>query len=364
VATSLVDSPPDAPVNGQAPPNGSAGTAPGPAPASRPPGNRRRTCAKCDAALAPDQDWCLHCGAGAPGSLGAPGWRAPAAILTGAAILALGAAAVGYAALNKGTAKPRVVTTTVAQASTPAVTTPTTPATGATSGAATATPKTKSALPAVPVKPPKIPLTAITPKASGTTKTTPASPKPKASKPTSTAPASPTTGDSGANGEEAESKPSSILLDTDAAETYNPYELPASDFGDPSLAIDGDPSTAWTAQINPATAPSMAEGLLIDLKAKQKLSALELITSTPGMTVQVYGTTGHTAPTSITDPAWLPLSYSELTKKKHTHIKLRDSKKAFTFVTLWISKAPNSAIGTAEAPGHVDVNEVELFPAS
>lgn len=31
-------------------------------------------------------------------------------------------------------------------------------------------------------------------------------------------------------------------------------------------------------------------------------------------------------------------------------------------MTLWISKAPESAVGTATAPGHVDVNEVELFP--
>ena len=53
-----------------------------------------------------------------------------------------------------------------------------------------------------------------------------------------------------------------------------------------------------------------------------------------------------------------------MVKKKHLRIALRDSTKAFTFVTLWISKAPESSIGTAEAPGHVDVNELELFPAS
>ena len=64
------------------------------------------------------------------------------------------------------------------------------------------------------------------------------------------------------------------MLDTNAASTYNPYNYPASGFGDPSLAIDGDTSTAWTAQVNPATAPKMAEGLLIDLKAKQKISAI------------------------------------------------------------------------------------------
>jgi hypothetical protein len=106
----------------------------------------------------------------------------------------------------------------------------------------------------------------------------------------------------------------------------------------------------------------LAEGLLIDLKAKQKVAVLELITSTPGMTVQIYGANGHTVPESITDPAWVPLSSQRLVKKKHTRFKLRDAKKEFTYVTLWISKAPAASIGTATAPGHVDVNEVELFP--
>ena len=45
-------------------------------------------------------------------------------------------------------------------------------------------------------------------------------------------------------------------------------------------------------------------------------------------------------------------------------VALRDSKDAFTFITLWISKAPQSAVGTAQAPGHVDVNELELFPTT
>jgi hypothetical protein len=106
----------------------------------------------------------------------------------------------------------------------------------------------------------------------------------------------------------------------------------------------------------------MAEGLLIDLKAKHKIAVLQLVTSTPGMIVKVYGANGHTVPSSITDPAWIPLSALKVVKKKRTRFKLRDSKKAFTYITLWISKAPESAVGTATAPGHVDINEVELFP--
>jgi hypothetical protein len=317
--------------------------------------------------MAPGQDWCLQCGAGAPGSLTPPSWRSAATILGAVVILVLGAAVAAYAALSNGTSKPRVVTTTVAQIPATTATTPT--ATATTPGAAPGAPDVpgttspvKSTLPLGGVKPPKIPLTAPTPKASGTnTTTTPATTVPS---PNTTPTSTSTTPAGSPNGGTREgTQPAAILLDTNAATTYNPYNLPAAEFGDPRLAIDGDPSTAWTAQVNPANAPSMAEGLLVDLKSQQKLSAMKLITSTPGMTVQAYGTNAQTAPASITDPAWIPLSHSVVAKKKHLRLKLRDSDKAFNFVALWISTAPKSAVGTPEAPGHVDVNELELFPA-
>ena len=56
------------------------------------------------------------------------------------------------------------------------------------------------------------------------------------------------------------------MLDTNAASVYNPYNYPASLFGDPGLAIDNEESTAWTAQVQAENAPKMAEGLLLDLK--------------------------------------------------------------------------------------------------
>jgi hypothetical protein len=315
------------------------------------------------------QDWCLQCGAGAPGSLGTPGWRSGAVALAAVAVLVLGAVAAAVAALGKSTPKAAVVTTTVAQAAPTAPTStapPSTPST--TTPAPGAVGKAKATLPLGSVKPPKIPLTAVTPKASeraaGKTPSTEGKTSAPTSTPTTTTPSLPsgssTTGEAGGE----ESQQSAILLDTDAASTYNPYNYPAGWFGDPSLAIDGDHSTAWTAQVNPATAPALAEGLLIDLKTKQTVSVLQLVTSTPGITVQVYGAVGHTVPESITDPAWVPLSAFKVAHKKHLRLKLRDSKKAFTFIALWISKAPRSAIGTAAAPGHVDVNEVELFPTS
>jgi hypothetical protein len=291
------------------------------------------------------QDWCLQCGAGAPGSLGAgrPLWRSGAGVLIATAILALGAAAAGYAALSKGKAKTVAVTRTVAQVTPPAAVTPGT-ATAPTTVPRTITPPAtvKATTPLPTAAPPKIPLTATTPKLA-----TPSTPTTTTTSPSTTTP--------------AESKRQPILLDTNAAQTYNPYAYPASGFGDPALAIDGETATGWTAQVDPAVAPKMAEGLVVDLKSSRRIASVALVTSTPGMTVQVYGTAVPTLPASITDPAWAKLSPSLPVKSKHMQIKLKSSKPV-RFLTLWISRAPASSVGTPQAPGRVSVNELELFP--
>jgi hypothetical protein len=315
-----------------------------------------RACANCGAALDDGQDWCLQCGTAVPGSLegGGPGWRSATTVLAVTAVLVLGAAAAAYAALTQPAPRkpaPRVITVAQVPATTPA-TTPTTPPTPGALG----TPTTIKPLPSTSTAP-KIPLTAPTP-------------KPSESTGSGTGTTNAGTGESGAGtnksntnsgGTTTTEQPSPILLDTNAASTYNPYGYPTSWFGDPSLAIDGETSTAWTAQVNPAVAPKMAEGLAIDLKTAQKVGSIKLITSTPGMSVQMYGANGTALPASITAPAWVALSPSLDAKKRTTKVKLRDANKAFRFITLWISQAPQSAVGTATAPGHVSVNELELF---
>src|SRR6202012_1208447 len=100
MATSLADSPPSQDPSRQgAGPNGAA-AAPAPASAAgaQPAGT---SCAKCGAALAPGQDWCLQCGAGGPDSMGSNVWRPWALVLGVTAVLLLGAAAAAYAALSK-----------------------------------------------------------------------------------------------------------------------------------------------------------------------------------------------------------------------------------------------------------------------
>jgi hypothetical protein len=332
-------------------------------------------CKNCGAPLEPGQDWCLQCGAGAPGSLqsGGPSWRSATTLLLATAVLVLGAAAAAYAALDKSSPpKPPTRVITIAQApaagtgaaipgatappaTPPATTTPSATPAGGASASSGANPLGTSA------NPPKIPLTAPTPKALSKT---PATTKDTGSAGAGTgkgaSESAPSSGE-GAGGAEASQQ--AILLDTNAASTYNPYDYPESEFGDPSLAIDGETGTAWTARVNPVVAPKMAEGIVIDLKSPQKVAAIKLTTSTPGMTVQVYGANGSTPPNSITAPAWKGLSAAREVKKKTRNVKLHDANHGFRFIVLWISKAPASAVGTPQAPGRVSVNELELFPA-
>jgi hypothetical protein len=278
-------------------------------------------------------------------------------------VLALGAAAAGYAALSKSGPAPHILTATVAQAAPPTATS-TQPASSGLTPPKQLGSSTQGLGTPTTIKPPKIPLTASVPKGATTTPNTSSGlPGAAPGQPTTSTPSTPTNGAPNAASPQ-ENLPAAILLDTNAASTYNPYNYPATDFGDPSLTIDGDPTTGWTAVVDPTTAPKMAVGVLIDLKAKQRVASLKLITTTPGIRVQVYGSESATAPPSITDPAWLTLSRLEPVKKKQLRIRLRDSTKAFTFITLWISRAPASAVGTPEAPGHVSINEIELFPAA
>jgi hypothetical protein len=361
VPTLLAD-PPAAPT-GQQPAAAPPGGPPTPAPSV--PEAPSRSCSNCGATLDGAQDWCLQCGAGAPDSLRSrtPSWRSAALIFTTLVILVAGAATAAYAALSKGAGKAHPATVAVAQTPAPASATPVQPGAPVTPGTATAkigTPTTiKPTLPLGSVKPPKIPLTATpTPKA-----ITPVTPSGTGG---STTPATTPKTTEEATNVVGEAHPEALLLDTNAAATYNPYGYNASNFGDPSLAIDGDTSTGWTALVDPAVAPKMAEGLVVDLNTARKIAALGLSISTPGLTVQVYGANGQAPPASITDPAWIALSSSRVVNKKHTRLKLGGatsaSKAAYRFVALWISAAPAADVGTPQAPGHVSINELELFP--
>jgi hypothetical protein len=297
------------------------------------------------------QDWCLQCGAARPKSIGAggPGWRTGAAILGATALLVCGASVAAYAALNKTKPKPKHVVVAVVKPTTvPPTTTPGTippPNTGTPGIPTTVTPTTPAPVPtpstpSEPVFPPETKTEATTKSTSESTKS---SEKSSAEK-------------SGGTSE----PPSPILLDTNAASTYNPYSYPTTLFGDPSLAIDGEAKTAWTAQVQSEKAPNMAEGLLLDLKSPQKLGSATVKTSTTGITVEIYGANGNTVPGSITDTGWKRLAGLKVLKKKSTPLTLKTNGKGYRYIVLWLAKAP--ADSTAATPGTVAIGEFELFP--
>ena len=101
-------------------------------------------CPRCGANVAPDQDWCLDCGAAARTRLcPTPNWRAPIAALAVVALLAGIGLAVAFVALTNDSTKAPVTSTA---ATAPAVATeptaappPTTPPTTATTPLTTGT---------------------------------------------------------------------------------------------------------------------------------------------------------------------------------------------------------------------------------
>lgn len=342
--------------------------------------------------MQPLQDWCLQCGAGQPGSLGhGAGWRAGAAALGAVAVLVAGAGVAAYAALGKHSRKPpaavalRPATGAVPPAGTPVPPDSTPGGATTTPGGATTTPGGAPGLPStIKATPPKIPLQTPTPKSSGGSEASANSLLfPSSGKQTKAASKAPKSGGAGnatgqrkasqagggQGGEEGSGSGSGeggagggeqanpILLDTNAAATYNPYGYPAAMFGDPSLAIDGEASTAWTARVDPAKAPAMAEGLVLDLKSALKLGLAKVTTSSKGMTVEIYGANGAEPPPTITDPGWKRLSGSKTLSKKATTLKLKAAGAAYRFVVLWLNRAPAAAKSVA-------VDELELFPAS
>lgn len=313
--------------------------------------------------MVPGQDWCLHCGAGAPAALHPrPSWRSLISVAVVALLLAVGAAAAAYAALNeKAPPRKTVVAITPPVSSTPTTTVPAIPSTPQ-STSTPSIPSEPSTLPE-PSAPPKIPLSTPTPSTpSKTTNTT-------SKESTKTSTQGKTETGSSETGSSSTKEVAPIVLDTNAAATYNPNNYPATDFGEPELAIDGDPSTAWTAAVQPETAPQMAAGLLIDLKTPRKLSKFELISPSKGMTIEVYGTEATAPPASITEtPAtttekgWVKIVRARVIKKAKTKIILRKPSKAFRYVLLWLIKAPPNS--TPTEPGQVKVDELTLFPVS
>jgi hypothetical protein len=289
------------------------------------------TCTNCATPLAVGQDWCLECGTAVPGRFGrGPGLQSSLGVVGVTLLLVIGGVAAAYSALSSDS-KQAAQTTAGIPAQAPltpdvpasAAQVPGAPGTTAVPGAPTAT------VPVAPKLPGATPTPAPTPTAPVTVAPTTTKAPTKAATPKT--PTTPVTGVPAA-------KSAKLLLDTDAASTYNPYSLDPAGFGDPAKAIDGDPQTTWTYQLDPSTAGKTLVGLAINLKSGQKVRTMTVATSSPGMTVEFYGAKAA-QPVSITDPAWLHLANRRHIKASTT-VALDTGGKSLDYLLVWITGAP------------------------
>lgn len=331
-----------------------------------------RTCSSCGASMQQAQDWCLQCGRVARGNeRGGPGWRSAALAIGATAALALGAAAAAYAALEQH-AKPRrppvlaqtpaTQTPSTPQPSTPGSTTPGTTPEATTPGGSTASPGQPETLePATTL--PRVPAATPTPGGHGQPPAKPARGKGKtpAKRQKSKGEGTRKQEEKASEGEKG-NQAVLLLLDPNAAEVYNPEAFPATRFGDPSLAIDGEARTAWSVELEPAQAPGVDAGLSLNLNAAISVAKLTLITETPGIVVQIYGTSAHKLPTSLSSEEWVRLSRPHLVKQRKGTIELQEASKRFRSLLIWVLKAPVSSSGQFTAV-EAKINELQLYEA-
>lgn len=311
-----------------------------------PPEAATHPCSNCKLPMLVEQQWCLECGAAATSR---PSKRA--GLRSGAGVGALtllfvcGAVGASYAALaptKKHTLSPRVV---IAQVTMPANSASAAPTTAPGSSAPLSTVGPPTTLPATKLpKLPQVPVTATPSIPAITPHTIAPAPATKTPKVPSTPSGSNNTAPTGGQ----------ILLDTNAASTYNPSGLPASSFGDPAKAVDGEASTSWTYTLDPARAGKVAAGLVIDLKSKQRVGSLTISTPSPGMAVELYGSAAPVPPPTITSAGWIHIGDRNSIKDTET-VALKGKGHNFRYVVIWIPRA-----ATGATTGSVAVSEVTV----
>jgi hypothetical protein len=279
-----------------------------------------RGCRVCGSALASDQDWCLECGAAAPGRLGPRPSRRPAiGVLALTLFLAGGAIAASYAAVSADSARDAAapVAQIAQQTANPSIDLPQpgrtlsrryipAPATG---------------LPTRPTAPQVYRPIVVKPKATGKPKVV-AKAKPK--RQSSTVAIAPPTGPLKA-------------ISPAGASTYNPYGRSAN-VGNAGAAIDGSSGTAWTADVDPEHRSSLAVGVDLAINPAKGLRALDIRTPTSGFSVEVYGSTGG-EPVSITDPAWTHLATIHAVAAGQ-RVGLGDGRLQIRHLLVWITAVP------------------------
>lgn len=365
-----------------------------------------RPCPTCGAALEADQEWCLECGTATPAARersGLPGWRTAAAVIAVTLVMASGAVAAAYAAIRGDGSgdSPDSGALVLADTQTgPGVPTPP-PIDIPAEEFGAAPPPSEEAPPAAappaaeaPVAPPA----AVTPPPVAET---PVAPPPVTDPPVDSGGNGTGNGDNTGDGAEKE-QPDPITraafvpveLDpaTTAATSFNPVvpgttdpnasgttdpnatgTTPApgpaaggtpahadTDFtGTPQMAFDGDPATSWSVALGtPELLAEPQAGLLIDLAKPTKLRRLTITPTTPGTTIEVYGSKAATAPASLDDQGWKVLA-TQLDVDGKTKITLGEDGVGtgkIRHLLVYFADGPDDGTSTS-----VGISELELF---
>jgi hypothetical protein len=303
--------------------------------------------------MEPEQDWCLNCGAAAPGRLGErPGWRAASTVIALALLLVLGAVGAGYAALTddsqpKQTASaPAPAPPAAAQVAPPAATTQPPaatqpPATATTPAKPKTLPKVKAPTAGATAGAPITP-TPTTSTPAPTTGTTGAGPTGTNTGTTGTGTGTGTTG-TGTTTAPADTGPKPIELNGDAGTVYDPFKR-VKDSGETTRALDGDQTTSW--YVDPTVPTQIAVGYVVDLGKLQGVRQINLQTPTPGFRVEIYATDETTPPPDILDTRWSHIKdVSDVGTKDDgkQKIVLGAGTSKYRNVLLWFTQPPTDA---------------------
>lgn len=322
-------------------------------------------CETCAGAMRADQDWCLECGAAAPGRLGGkPGWRGAFIVVAAVLLLVSGATLAGYAALTTKSERTAAAASAgngapIAQSdAAPATPPPAVVQTGATGPGVTppavTTPPAVVAPPIIPTQPPAPPAnTQVKPPATPppAVATTP----PPATSGTST---TGTTGTATGSTTAAAPKPEIVKFAKGAAATYDPNKRAGAEFGPAANAIDKSASTVWDVTV-PADGKPIGAGLTVDLGKPYSLRALKISTPTAGFEVEIYAAVSakpKDLPEDVLDRRWVHLTTIKSVVDGKIVSLTHKSTKQFQLLLLYVTQPgdltdPRVAIGKVTVAG-------------
>jgi eukaryotic-like serine/threonine-protein kinase len=142
------------------------------------------------------------------------------------------------------------------------------------------------------------------------------------------------------------------------ATAYNPDGIngdTAQNNSAAGLAIDGQPSTAWTTEnyYSGSLAPKPGVGIYVNTAPGTTASKLVLDTSTPGYQVVIYGSNTTPNPVSFMASNWIPVS-AQHTVKSGGVIPLTGGDKKYSSFLVWITQLPPNR-------NYAAVNEILLY---